>query len=385
LNPALSGERFVVVYHLRGTREEATAKAEDICLEDTVELPLDLVPDGPIRSEILGRVENIRPISGDVFEARISFAVETTAHELTQLLNIAFGNISLKPGLRIERFEFPDNLLESFPGPRFGRDGWRKMLGAALRPLLCSAIKPMGMSAHECADLAGRLALGGIDIIKDDHGLTDQPFCRFEERVGRCAEAIQKANAETGMKCVYMANVTAPQDEVFHRARVAKNAGAGALLISPGLTGYDMMRLLAEDDDIDMPIMCHPAFQGSFVTHPENGISHHALFAQLARLAGADATIFPNYGGRFSFTREECAKIALETQGPMGHIKPIFPTPAGGMTLQRIADMARVYSGEVIYLIGGGLQRHETDLIEACRDFRRMAERSIMNDDARRP
>jgi ribulose-bisphosphate carboxylase large chain len=30
--------------------------------------------------------------------------------------------------------------------------------------------------AHACA-------LGGIDIIKDDHGLSDQPFCRYEERV----------------------------------------------------------------------------------------------------------------------------------------------------------------------------------------------------------
>ena len=79
-------------------------------------------------------------------------------------------------------------------------------------------------------------------------------------------------------------------------------------MMAPGLIGFDLMRELADDDTIALPILTHPALQGSFVTS-RNGISHGVMFGELARLAGADATIFPNFGGRFSFSREECMEI----------------------------------------------------------------------------
>jgi len=146
------------------------------------------------------------------------------------------------------------------------------------------------------------------------------------------------------------------------------------LLIAPGLVGLDTMRQLANDDRIALPIMSHPALQGSFVTSPDNGISHLALFGQIARLAGADASIFPNYGGRFSFSREECQSIIEGTAAPMAHIKPIFPTPGGGMSLARVPEMRELYGRDVIFLVGGGLHRHGPDLVENCRYFHRMAE-----------
>ena len=68
----------------------------------------------------------------------------------------------------------------------------------------------MGLSCTELADLAYRFALGGMDMIKDDHGLTDQCCSRFEERVKRCAEAVQRASRETGLPSIYIANITAP-------------------------------------------------------------------------------------------------------------------------------------------------------------------------------
>jgi ribulose-bisphosphate carboxylase large chain len=223
------------------------------------------------------------------------------------------------------------------------------------------------------ADLAGRLALGGIDIIKDDHGLADQPFCRFEERVERCARAVEEANRQTGLRCIYMAHVTAAPELMQQRALFARRAGAGGLLISPGLAGLDAMREIADDDRIGLPIMSHPAFQGSYVVSPA-GISHGALFGQVARLAGTDAAVFPSWGGRFAFSREECQEIARASEQPMGRIKPILPTPGGGMGFDRIDEMARVYGRDCIYLIGGALFR-EPDLVAACRAFGRMVER----------
>ncbi len=365
----LSGARFRVTYRLVGNEAEAREKAADLALEQTVEFPGDLLPAGNIPTAIVGQIEALEPADVGHSTAVISYAVETAGDELTQLLNVIFGNSSIKPGIRVERLDLPGALLAQFRGPRFGQRGLREVLNVHDRPLLSTALKPMGLSAAALAELAYAFALGGIDIIKDDHGMANQPFSPFEERVTLCAEAVARANRETGLSCIYMPHVSAPAHLLLERARFARSAGAGGLLVCPGLTGMDGMRLLADDDSIALPIMAHPALQGSFVTAPDNGIAHYALYGQLMRLAGADASVYPNYGGRFSFSREECASIVAGCTVSMGEIKPIFPTPGGGMNLERIRDMRTLYGQDVIYLIGGGLHRAGPDLVENARQF----------------
>ncbi len=368
-----SGERLTVVYRIRADSEaEAHARARDVCYEQTVEVPEDLPMHEDIRAQVVGRIERLGPVGPAAFEAVISYAVEVVGPELPQLLNVVFGNVSLKPGIRVEAIEFPDGLLQHFRGPRFGRTGLREALGVWGRPLLGTALKPMGLSPQEMAELAYEMARAGMDLIKDDHGIADPPFCPFRERVPRCVEAVERANRETGRRAIYMPNVTAPADRVFERAEWARRAGAGGLLLSPGLTGLDTLRALAADDSIALPLMAHPAFLGGFLGSPESGIAPGVLLGQLLRLAGADATIFPNYGGRFvAFTREVCQAIAEATVRPMGSVRPIFPVPAGGMTLERVPEMVGMYGTEAIFLIGGALLRQRHRLAEAVRELYR--------------
>lgn len=370
----ISGQRFTVIYRLAGREQDAYQKALDICLEQTVEFPDQLVPDGMIRDNVLGRIESFAPLSEDGYLCAISYALEVAGGELTQLLNVIFGNISIKPGIRVERLDLPAALLDAFAGPRFGRQGLRAALGVATRPLLCTALKPLGLTAEALADLAYRFALGGIDIVKDDHGLADQNFAAYQKRVELCAAAVARANAETGGASIYMPNVTATFDRLERRAAFAKAHGAGGLLISPGLTGFDAMRNLADDDRLALPIFAHPAFLGTFVVHPESGVSHRVLFGQLARLAGADATIFPNFGGRFAFTREECQNLVAGTEMPMARLAAIFPVPGGGMSLDRVPELLEVYGRDAVFLIGGGLFTYGPDLVENCRYFRKLVE-----------
>ncbi len=363
-----SGERFAVEYLLEGDEKEALARAKDICIEQTVEFPEDLLPDGFIRAHVLGKIENFKKTENG-YEARIAFPIETAAGELTQLLNVIFGNISLKPGIFLRRLDLPSSIQNMFPGPRYGINGLRKLLDAPACPLLATALKPMGLTPRGLADLAYRFALGGIDIIKDDHGLTDQPYAPFEERVTLCAEAVQRANRETGLRCIYAANITCPDGLLMERASFAKDRGAGAVMIAPGLTGFDAMKRLAGDEGIGLPVICHPAFLGSFVMGG-NGISHHVIFGTLPRLSGADASIYPNFGGRFSFSRDECHGIVSGCLEPMGDIASIFPAPGGGMTMENIRENRDFYGPDVIYLMGGGLFRESDDLTANCRRFR---------------
>ena len=368
----ISGERFRVTYRIVGNKQEAHSKALDICLEQTVEFPEELVPSGMIKDEIVGRLEDISEIEEAVFHATISYAVETTANEFTQLLNVIFGNISIKPGIRVESLELPPLLLKTYKGPRFGREGLRELLGVEERPLLFTALKPMGLSSVEQGDIAYKCALGGIDIIKDDHGLTDQIFAPFEERIFCCVEAVGRANRETGQHSIYVPNITAPYHIIEQRARLAKALGAQGIMISPALTGWDIIKYLADDDSFNLPIFSHPAFLGSYVTAKDNGISHFALFGQINRLAGADAVIYPNFGGRFSFSREECENIVRGTKVNMGDLKTIFPSPGGGISLDSISELIEVYGGDVIFLVGGGLFKQGPNLVENCLNFRKL-------------
>lgn len=365
--PHLSGERFQVTYRIQG--KDAPARAAALCIEQTVEFPADLLPAGDIPNHIVGHIESLTSTAPDVHHALISYPVEIAGTDLPQLLNVIFGNSSIKAGIRVERLDLPDSLLAHYRGPRYGVAGLRDLVGAEERPLLCTALKPMGLAPQALADLAYQFALGGIDLIKDDHGLADQAFCPYEERVARCAEAVTKANAETGRHCLYMPNLAGPFHLLESRAHYAKDAGAGGLMVCPGLLGMDTMRHLADDDRLALPIASHPALQGSFVVNADSGFAHAAWYGQLMRLAGADAVIFPNYGGRFGFSRDECAQIAEGCRLPMGHLKPSLPAPGGGMTLDRIPDMQRLYGDSVIYLIGGDLHRHEDGLVASARRF----------------
>lgn len=373
-NFSLSGIRFEVEYALFGDEDFARFRANEIIVEQTIEFPAELVTSDLIRNHIIGRIEDFKKNSDKLFITRISYTIEETGFNLPQFLNVVYGNISMKTGIRVEKIILPVELSDHYCGPRFGRDGLRVRAKVFNRPLICSAIKPMGLTEVELAKMASDYAEGGLDLIKDDHGLNDLPFSKFKERVARCTEAIHTANAKTGHNALYFPCMVVPFERFLEYAYFAKEAGAGGFLAVPGLTGFDSMRLLADQNDLDLPILFHPAFLGNYYISNEMGFSKYAFFGQLARLAGADASIFPNFGGRFSFSKEECEEIVLGCSAQMGNIQTIFPAAAGGLTFQDMPEMRAVYDRDVIFIMGGGLHRESPDLVANCRKLREMLE-----------
>jgi ribulose-bisphosphate carboxylase large chain len=364
---AVSGDRIEATYDFFGDVAEAEERVNALRVEQTIEFPVDLVPDDDIQHELVGRVEALDTVGADRVRAVVSYAVETTGFELPQLMNVLWGNSALLSGIRLVDFTLPDSLLQRFEGPSFGIPGLRKFFDAPTRPLLATALKPMGLSAERLAAEAYGLALGGIDMIKDDHSLANQEFAPYAERVQRCAEAVAKANARTGLNAVYMPSVNAPYDQLDSRVAAALDAGAGALLVLPGITSFDQMRHLAAT--VKVPIMGHPAFLGTYSASPTSGIAHGKVYGTLMRLAGADLSIYPNYGGRFSFSRDECRDVARSLTEPLGDLAPAFPSPGGGMTLDRVAEIVDFYGNDVALLIGGDLHRGES-LVKTAEAFR---------------
>ena len=96
-------------------------------------------------------------------------------------------------------------------------------------------------------------------------------------------------------------------------------------------------------------------------------------YGSLLRLSGADAAIFPSYGGRFAFTPEECRAIADGCARPFAGLAPSLPSPGGGMSPGRVPELVDFYGRDVVLLIGGELHRGG-DPRSAAEHFRSLAE-----------
>ena len=88
-----------------------------------------------------------------------------------------------------------------------------------------------------------------ITLLQDDHGLQNQVWSPYEERVKLCAEAVRKANHETGRNSLYAPCLNGPSDIILSRAYYAKKCGAGAIMVLPGIVGWDVVRVLASDNN----------------------------------------------------------------------------------------------------------------------------------------
>jgi len=397
-------ERFWVDYTIEApSHESANQIAREICLEQTVELPGSISQVKEVESYTVGTVEHIRLLHNQeahdnkLWRVTIGYPNYTAGDELPQFLNVIFGNTSLKHGVAVEDVTLSKHLMENkrmFPGAKFGIAGLRELLGVPDHPLLCTALKPMGKSSEEFAKMAYCFARGGIDIIKDDHGLQNQVWSPYEERVKLCAEAVRKANQETGRNSLYAPCLNGPSDIILSRAYYAKQCGAGAILVLPGIVGWDVVRVLASDVNFNLPILIHPALLGGWLeqslpyhtelnsTNPQGeeeehpqGLSHHFLFGTLPRLVGGDAVIFCNAGGRFHFTNEQCANISEGCRRPLGRFEPVFPAPAGGMRLDKIGQMRNRFGDDTLLLIGGNLLEQGADLEMDSKVFLRCAGR----------
>lgn len=349
-------------YRVVGSAEEAAARAQAIAYEQTVELPPALVVDPIVLGEVVGRVLEIAPVPGrdDVHDVGIEFASALACGQISQLLNLVYGNVSLWGGVRLMDLVLPDDLLESLPGPAYGIQGLRRLLGVGGRPLLATAIKPRGASLERLAAIAGDFARGGGDLVKDDQNLNDARFEDWMERVARCADAVNQANTQRGGHCLYLPHVAGPVDEVRRRIEAAVRLGVRGVLLSPSIVGLDDVAALTRRHGL--VVFAHPAASGGALIGRDHGMEPAILLGTLFRLAGADVSIFPNFNGRFNFLRESCLDIATALRAPLASHRASAPCPAGGMDFTRLPEMIDDYGADTVLLVGGALHGESADL-----------------------
>ncbi|MEI6244549.1 MAG: RuBisCO large subunit C-terminal-like domain-containing protein [Acidobacteriota bacterium] len=356
-------DRILATYRITAPLAESRARAEALAIEQSIEVPLEAIRDEHIRRDILARVDAITPApnSDDGFDVTLAIAAETTGHEISQLMNMLFGNCAMHADVALVGVEWPAGYTASFPGPRFGIAGIRDRTGAHGRAMTCTAIKPQGSTLEHLKALARTFALAGIDVIKDDHGLTNQAFSRFADRVPAIQRVVEQANRETGGHTCYAPTFSGGPKAMAEQIRIAKGCGAAMAMVAPMLVGLPLLGYLREE--LDVPLLAHPSGAGS------SRITADVLIGQLYRLFGADAVIFANHGGRFAFSPDICAKLTRAARAPWDAIAPALPVAGGGMTTERVHGVLDEYGIDTMLLVGGGLLVAREALLEQSRAF----------------
>jgi ribulose-bisphosphate carboxylase large chain len=350
--------RLNVTYRVRSDAASIAVRAKAIAVEQSVEMPVEAIEDQTVLAGIVGQVESIVPAEDGVFAVSIGLAAETTGFEIGQLMNMLFGNSSIQDDVTLEDVEFPSELTAAFAGPRHGLDGLRWRVGAEGRALTCSALKPQGLPVADLAKLAGRLAEGGLDYIKDDHGLADQRYSPFAERVRACALAVAAAGGRTR----YVPSLSGHLDQLRLQAAIALDAGIDTVLVAPMTLGLPGTHALIREFP-DLAFMAHPALAGAARIAPP------LLLGKIFRLIGIDATVFPNHGGRFGYSPDTCRALAAASRDPWAGYRATLPVPAGGMTRARTAELLDFYGPDSMLLIGGNLLSARANLVAEARAF----------------
>jgi ribulose-bisphosphate carboxylase large chain len=353
--------RLSAIYHVRGDANSIDVRARAIAVEQSVEMPVAAIADDHVRAEIVGQVEAIRELEAGLFEVSIALSAATVGDDPGQLINMLFGNTSLHQDVVLHDVKLPHALVAAFGGPRHGLVGLRRRVAAGARALTCSALKPQGLPPSALAALAAKFAAGGVDYIKDDHGLADQRYSPFAARVEAVVTAL-KSIEPTEMPARYAPSLSGDLDSMRAQIAFAAAAGVDTVLVAPMIAGLSNFHRLVRE---------HPTI--AFIAHPSMAgaarIAPPLLIGKLFRLLGADATVFPNHGGRFGYSAQTCRAIAQASLADHDGLRACVPVPAGGMTTGRVAGMLEFYGCDVMLLIGGALLEARERLVEATSAF----------------
>ncbi len=322
------------------------------------------------------------------------------------------GNVAgmkMLKGLRICDIRFPKKIIERFPGPAFGIEGVRKIVGHSM-PILGTVPKPkVGRTAQQQALLARRLWAAGdgsYDFIKDDENLTSLPFNQFEERTKAVLAVAKEVKNKTGQNKIYLCNITHSDiDVMLERANLIKQEGGYFLMMDVVTTGFAAVHTIRKKNP-GLAIHAHRAMHG-FITResgtgitgkgPLQGFSVSMLtLAKIFRLLGVDSlhvgspkSKMQDYGeseiiAETISSDEILPDPKLPTLGQKWFgLKPVFPTASGGLH-PGVMDTVVAKLGQDIFIqLGGGVLGHPQGVekgVEAALEARQAIKNGITFD-----
>lgn len=370
----------VATYQTYGLPNSFEKKAEDIALGLTIGswTSLPLLEQQQLHKN-KGQAIAIRefpherhPLNTQLIKAELEifFPSANFSNDIPAILTTIFGKLSLDGEIKLVDIQLSPDLLQQYPGPKFGISSIRQKLNVTDRPLLMSIFK--GVIGRDLDFLEQQLraqALGGVDLIKDDEILFDNEQTPFEQRILSGKRILKEVYETTGHRTLYAVNLTGRTKNLVENARLASDLGADALLFNVHTYGFDTLQTLAEDPNINLPIMAHPALSGTFISSPTYGIEAKVALGSLLRMAGADFSLFPSPYGTVAMDRQKTLDIAAACRVEIG-FKQTFPVPSAGIHPGLVPKLIHDFGVDSIINAGGGIHGHLDGAIGGGRAFR---------------
>jgi 2,3-diketo-5-methylthiopentyl-1-phosphate enolase len=320
-------------------------------------------------------VEDLPPM----YIIQIAFPMANIGDSLPMMLTTVFGNISASGMVKLIDCAFPKRYIEKFQGPKFGVQGLRDVLGVKDRPLLNAMIKPnIGWTPDEGAEIFYNAAKGGVDIIKDDELLpADESFCPLKERVTKFMEKEKKVFEETGEHTLYAVNVTDSIDKIKDNAYRAIEYGANSIMLNTYTAGHGALKMLADDPNINVPILAHVDFVGAYASSTYTGISAPLVIGKITRLAGGDFQINGHPWGKFPIAYKIFYRSFKFFTQPWWNIKPMMYACSGGTTQLVVKNCIDALGTDIILAAGGGVHGHPDGSEAGARSMRQAIDAAV--------
>ncbi|MFA9460708.1 form I ribulose bisphosphate carboxylase large subunit [Thiohalorhabdus methylotrophus] len=328
-----------------------------------------------------GRAYKVEDVPGDdeAFYAFIAYPIDlfeegSVVNVFTSLVGNVFGFKAIRT-LRLEDVRFPLAFVKTCGGPPNGIQVERDMMNKYGRPMLGCTLKPkLGLSAKNYGRAAYECLRGGLDFTKDDENINSQPFMRWRDRFGYIAEAIHKAQEETGERKGHYCNVTAPTpEEMYKRAERAKELDMPIIMhdfLTGGFTANTGIADWCRENGMLLHI--HRAMHAVIDRHPKHGI-HFRVLAKALRLSGGDhlhsGTVVGKLEGdreatlgwidimRDSFIEEDRSRGLFFDQD-FGSMPGVLPVASGGIHVWHMPALVSIFGDDSVLQFGGGTLGH---------------------------
>lgn len=348
-------------------RARCAAQVVEISLLDSLETPS--IPDpggkGPYhRADIV-----------------IAFPFEAIGSDIAALMTIAVGGVYAVRGLsgiRVMDVKFPQE-WSVHPGPQFGIEGSRRLMGVSQGPMIASIIKPsLGLDPDETAAVVADLCEAGVDFIKDDEKLMSPGYSPLAERIRAIMPVIDSFEQKSGKRVMYAFGISsADPSEMMRNHDQVKAAGGNAAVVNINSIGHAGMTFLRKRS-----ALCLHAHRNGWdilTRHPGLGMEFR-FYQKIWRLLGVDQFQINGIQAKYWESDDSFVRSFNDC------MTPIFspgdrPLPVvcsgqwGGQAVETYQRTGKTL--DLMYLCGGGIHGHPMGPASGVRAVRQAWEAAV--------
>ncbi|KAH7388140.1 hypothetical protein KP509_16G059900 [Ceratopteris richardii] len=257
---------------------------------------------------------------------------------LTSIVGNVFGFKALCT-MCLEDLRIPPAYSKTFLGPPHGIQVERDKLNKYGRPLL-------GL-VYECLR-------GGLDFTKDDENVNSQPFMHWRDCFCFVAEALYKAQNETGeIKGHYLNATTGTTEEMLRRVDYASALGAPIIMhdyLTGGFTANTSLAIYSRNKGLLLHI--HQAMH-AFIDRQRNHGMYFCVLAKALLMSRGDHIHAGTEVGKL-----EDHKHGIYFTQDWVSMPGVIPVASGGIHIWHMPALTKIFGDDSVLQFGGGTLKH---------------------------